>query len=845
MAQSRLWDGPGGVLAMLKAPGTDANEVDPEADTTALMIAAQVGREDAVRALIKGGADVHLMNKRGSTALHFAALRGHVGIISQLVASGSDIKAMNEHGQTCLHCASLRGHAGSVGVFLGGGVNPKLLDHQGRTAFKNAVDNEHREVVSILKAWSAGLPNGRWLLDKDFSDLECTFENGKETNVTISPGDIPPNNAIAGSAEFSGDSTIDLGRIFMTQGTIAMWVKPNEVPADARLIGQIPLPDDIKAVDQTLETSEGKEIDIVLSAEGEAQTVNSKAIITKLPDERAGHLVQVPSLARLVGAGATVKHSERKIRFVPKPRGHGTPYATLEFKMKEGLLESSTGTITINVTEDSSLGPLDDPDAATTNALVPETELLALQLDTGGGLVPAFDAKILNYFVEVPKDCHSVRVQPSGSVAGAAIEVSRKTVATGSHSEEQALDIIRPTAIPITVTAPAPDSTKRRTYTVTVVKNDNAWLQELVPSEGKLEPEFDPDTTQYTIAVNEDVAHLTLTPKTMAPSAACGIGKESPFDHVDDGAPSKVIELAPAVAGSGGPGLTKITVEVTASDGVTKCKYRVSVFRGAAPPKDLDDIDPDEDIDVPDQPSGALRLAKVAGSDTAPDSITVEIWTGRDWQPLLGADAVQKGVIKKGTWVHLCLVCSETQGVTLYVTGERQLTVPCRFDFLAHRLGVGALILSEKADGGLALPNGAKNEPGVSFTGKICCVEFWQSQMLSEDEVQALLVRKETEAAKADPAALAAAQNAKLMSRLTTLENRAKAAEDRVKELEPLSRPSEDPAELVTAITNGLQGKIEQERAELDMMLSTCEGVTTKAKDKLVDKVMRWKYGVD
>ena len=47
----------------------------------------------------------------------------------------------------------------------------------------------------------------------------------------IVPGDVPPNNAIDGSAEFSApDSTIDLGRIFMTQGTIAMWIKPNEVP---------------------------------------------------------------------------------------------------------------------------------------------------------------------------------------------------------------------------------------------------------------------------------------------------------------------------------------------------------------------------------------------------------------------------------------------------------------------------------------------------------------------------------------------------------------------------------------------------------------------------------------
>lgn len=54
-----------------------------------------------------------------------------------------------------------------------------------------------------------------------------------------------------------------------------------------------------------------------------------------------------------------------------------------------------------------------------------------------------------------------------------------------------------------------------------------------------------------------------------------------------------------------------------------------------------------------------------------------------------------------------------------------------------------------------------------------------------------------------------------------------------------------EPTEVINAIMAKLGAKVEVERNELDAILSTTEGVTTKAKEKLVNKIMAWKYGVD
>jgi hypothetical protein len=56
---------------------------------TALMVAADNGTPDAVKYLLRGGADVQLRDKQGRTALYYAQGRGHTQIVSLLKQAGA------------------------------------------------------------------------------------------------------------------------------------------------------------------------------------------------------------------------------------------------------------------------------------------------------------------------------------------------------------------------------------------------------------------------------------------------------------------------------------------------------------------------------------------------------------------------------------------------------------------------------------------------------------------------------------------------------------------------------------------------------------------------------------
>src|SRR5437868_3423453 len=78
-------------------------------DTTALMYAAGNGHLEAVRLLLKAGANVLLKSKAHKQdgggeahALHFAVANGNTAVIEELLNSGADINAQGNWGRTPL-----------------------------------------------------------------------------------------------------------------------------------------------------------------------------------------------------------------------------------------------------------------------------------------------------------------------------------------------------------------------------------------------------------------------------------------------------------------------------------------------------------------------------------------------------------------------------------------------------------------------------------------------------------------------------------------------------------------------------------------------------------------------
>ncbi len=128
--------------------------------------AAQRGDVEAVRALVRGGADVNAAQGDGMTALHWAADRGDAELASVLVYAGANPEAGTRIGRyTPLHIAARQARRGVVEVLLGAGANPVArTTNGGVTPFHLAAASGDPEIVSAMLAQGADpdLTEGAW-----------------------------------------------------------------------------------------------------------------------------------------------------------------------------------------------------------------------------------------------------------------------------------------------------------------------------------------------------------------------------------------------------------------------------------------------------------------------------------------------------------------------------------------------------------------------------------------------------------------------------------------------------------------------------------------------------------
>ena len=106
---------------------------------------------------------------------------------------------------------------------------------------------------------------------------------------------------------------------------------------------------------------------------------------------------------------------------------------------------------------------------------------------------------------------------------------------------------------------------------LTAFASTDASLSELTLSDGDLVPAFDPAITDYTVAVADDVAMVTVTPTARQTSATITVNDAD----VNSGEASAAIMLT-----AGTPAV--FTVVVTATDGAATTTYAVMVTRGGA-----------------------------------------------------------------------------------------------------------------------------------------------------------------------------------------------------------------------------------------------------------------------
>ena len=96
--------------------------------------AAMKRDSEAVRTLLKNGADVNAAQGDGMTALHWAARNGDVELTQMLLYAGANVKATTRlGGYTPLLMAAEQGHAGVIAALLAGGADAKAANALGTT----------------------------------------------------------------------------------------------------------------------------------------------------------------------------------------------------------------------------------------------------------------------------------------------------------------------------------------------------------------------------------------------------------------------------------------------------------------------------------------------------------------------------------------------------------------------------------------------------------------------------------------------------------------------------------------------------------------------------------------
>ena len=124
---------------------------------TALVAGSQEGKLEAVRSLIRGGANVNLISISpigySVTALMQASKYNHPSVVETLLEAGADANfASPESGGTALMLACYHSSEGCVRTLLAGGADPRMVSHEGHTALGFAKHKNHPAIAALIEA---------------------------------------------------------------------------------------------------------------------------------------------------------------------------------------------------------------------------------------------------------------------------------------------------------------------------------------------------------------------------------------------------------------------------------------------------------------------------------------------------------------------------------------------------------------------------------------------------------------------------------------------------------------------------------------------------------------------
>ena len=124
---------------------------------TALMLASKSGHDQIVLTLISAVTNVNIQDNEGWTALMLASENGHTQVVELLLKENADVNIQNKNGWTTLMIASQNGHTQVIEQLLKENADINIQNKNGWTALMIASQNGHTQVVEQLLKESADI----------------------------------------------------------------------------------------------------------------------------------------------------------------------------------------------------------------------------------------------------------------------------------------------------------------------------------------------------------------------------------------------------------------------------------------------------------------------------------------------------------------------------------------------------------------------------------------------------------------------------------------------------------------------------------------------------------------